>query len=82
LAQKANATADNAQARISDEASARTNADSAISGRLSTTEAKLNGDQDSTLAARIRDEATASANRDSAITNRTAALESTASRVA
>jgi hypothetical protein len=65
-------------AKLSDETTARTNADNAISGRVSTTEAKLNGDQDSTLAARIRDEATARANQDSAIAGRTDVLEVTA----
>ena len=64
--------------KISDEATARSNADSALSGRVSTTEAKLNGDQDSTLAARIRDEASTRANQDSAIANRTNYLEANA----
>lgn len=68
---------DNA-AKISDEATTRANQDSALGTRISTTEAKLNGDQDSTLAARIRDEATASANRDTAVANRATALEAAA----
>jgi len=62
-------------AKITDEATARSNADSALSGRVSTTEAKLNGDQDSTLAARIRDEATARTNNDGALATRASALE-------
>lgn len=75
LAQKANSTADNAQARITDEATARANADSAISGRVSTTEAKLNGDQDSELAARIRREESSRAAVDLALSNKVDVVE-------
>ncbi|ATI54180.1 hypothetical protein CP552_00210 [Sphingomonas melonis] len=67
--------------KISDEATARSNADSALSGRVSTTEAKLNGDQDSTLAARIRDEATARTDAVSAVAGRTSTLETGFSRI-
>ncbi|MEJ8629364.1 interleukin-like EMT inducer domain-containing protein [Sphingomonas sp. I4] len=51
-------------AAVRDEATARANSDTAQSNRITDTEAKLSGGQDSWLAARIRDEATASANRD------------------
>jgi hypothetical protein len=70
-----------ANARITDEATASANRDGALSNRVSNTEAKLNGDQDSTLAARIRDEATASANRDSALGGRTSTLETSVSLI-
>lgn len=62
-------------ALISDEVTARATADSAISGRVSTTEAKLDGSQDSTLAARIRNAESASITRDDAIAGRATVLE-------
>ncbi|APX65592.1 hypothetical protein AV944_06735 [Sphingomonas sp. LK11] len=70
-----------ANALINSEATTRANQDSALAGRIETTEAKLSGGQDSWLAARIRDEATASANRDSAISGRTSTLEATSGRL-
>ncbi|MCI1143234.1 hypothetical protein MOP88_14435 [Sphingomonas sp. WKB10] len=62
-------------AKLTDEQTARANSDNAISGRVSTTEAKLNGDQDSTLATRIRDEATTRANADAAQSGRISTTE-------
>ncbi|WP_147276203.1 hypothetical protein [Sphingomonas aracearum] len=64
-----------ARGLISDEATTRSNADSALSGRVSTTEAKLNLDQDSNLYARIRSEETARANGDGALATRASNLE-------
>jgi len=63
------------QASVTDEAATRANQDSAIAGRVSSTEAQLRGDQDSAIAGRIRDEATARANQDSAIAGRVASTE-------
>ncbi|MET3436323.1 interleukin-like EMT inducer domain-containing protein [Sphingomonas sp. 1185] len=68
------------QASVTDEATTRANQDSAIAGRVSSTEAQLRGDQDSVIAARIRDEATARANQDSAIAGRVSTVEARASR--
>jgi len=71
----ASKSATNAQARISDEATASANRDNSLSNRISTTESQMSGGQDSWLAARIRDEATASANRDSSLSNRVTTTE-------
>ncbi len=66
-------------ARVEAEETARSDADGALSGRISTTEAKLNLDQDSNLYARIRSEENARAAGDASIAQRTQYLESTAS---
>lgn len=70
--------ANQVDARVTDEATASANRDSALGNRISSTEAKLNGGEDSWLAARVRDEATASANRDTALGNRTSVVEASA----
>ncbi|MGO1303539.1 MAG: coiled-coil domain-containing protein, partial [Sphingomonas parapaucimobilis] len=67
-----------ADAKVADEAAARSGADSALSSRTSTVEAQLRGDQDSTIAARIRDEAAARAGADSALAGRTSTVEARA----
>lgn len=67
---------DNA-AKISDEATTRSNQDSALANRISSTEAKLNGTEGSWMAGRIVDEATASTNRDGALGNRLNTIEAT-----
>lgn len=69
------AVADQARASVTDEATVRATADVALSNRLSTTEAQLNGTQDSGLRARIVTEETARANQDNAIAARVATTE-------
>lgn len=69
--------AESANARITDEATTRTNADSALSGRVSTTEAQMRGEQASTIRSLIYDETTARANADSALVTRANNLEAT-----
>lgn len=56
-----------ANARVDDEASVRSAADSAMAGRISTTEAQFRGEQDSIIAVRIRDEANTRATADSSL---------------
>lgn len=71
-------TADQAKAGVTDEATARANADSALADRLSITEAQLGGSRDSGLRARISTEETARATADSASANRITSLEASA----
>ncbi|WP_139809991.1 hypothetical protein [Sphingomonas azotifigens] len=69
------ATADQAKAGVTDEATVRSAADVALANRLTTTEAQLAGTQGSVLSGRITDESTARANADNAIASRTSATE-------
>ncbi len=71
-------TADQAKAGVTDEATARATADSALADRLSVTEAQLGGSRDSGLRARISTEETARATADAVIANRTSSLEASA----
>lgn len=72
----------NAYSRITDEATSRTNADSALATRSSTLEAQLTGTVDSGLAGAIREEATARVNAVSAVANRATSLEARATSAA
>lgn len=63
-------------ARVTDEATARANADGALATRAQALEAQFRGDIDSPVFARLRTEETTRANADSALANRSTTLES------
>lgn len=71
-----------ANARITDEATASANRDSALSQRADTTEAKLRGDQDSGILAAVRDETTTRVNQMAGLSTRVQTVEATAKNVA
>lgn len=62
-------------AQVSEEATARANADSALASRTNLLEGQVSGANDSYVFARLRNEETARANADSGLANRTAVLE-------
>ncbi|MEB3029696.1 hypothetical protein VJI72_07860, partial [Parvimonas micra] len=69
------------QAAVNYEIFVRATQDSALAGRIATTESQMNEYQDSWLAARIRDEATTRATQTDALSNRSASLEANYSKL-